>query len=214
MFITLFLSILNAQVKKPVNSTYYDQKKSMFELLPDTENEIVFLGNSITDGCEWSELFQNARIKNRGISGDQTAGVYARLDEVIASHPSKIFIMIGVNDLAAGVSVDSIMHNYNKIVHKIRSSSPGTRIFIQSILPVHSAYVRFKNHTSKTDQILFLNKRLQELCNNLNIVYIDLHSRFKTIENQIDEKFTNDGLHLTGEGYLLWKSIIEKHVCD
>ena len=67
--------------------------------MPDTPNEIIMLGNSITDGCEWSELFQNSNIKNRGISGDITEGVLYRLDEVTRSKPAKVFLLIGINDL-------------------------------------------------------------------------------------------------------------------
>jgi lysophospholipase L1-like esterase len=214
IFLALLHSFLIAQDKKPMISTYYDQKKTMFELLPDTENEIIFLGNSITDGCEWSELFQDTRLKNRGISGDRTAGVLARLDEVLSSHPLRIFIMIGVNDLAAGISEDSIMVNYNKIIQKIHEDSPDTETYVQNVLPVHAAFSKFKNHTDKTEQILQLNKRLEKLCGDHNIKYIDLHSQFKTEDNQIDLKYTNDGLHLTGAGYLLWKSVIEKYVTD
>jgi lysophospholipase L1-like esterase len=212
--LSLLISLVSGQEKKPPVSTYYEQKKSLFEVLPNSENEIIFLGNSITDGCEWSELFQDNRIKNRGISADQTAGVYARLDEVLSSFPLKIFLMIGVNDLAAGISEDSIMTNYRKIIHKIRSDSPETQIFVQSILPVNAAFIKFKNHTNKTTEILRLNQRILELCDKFEILYIDLYSHFETKEHQIDPKYTNDGLHLTGAGYLLWKSIIEDFVRD
>ena len=86
-------------------SEYYYHKKAHFENLPNTQDEIIFLGNSITDGCEWSELFQDLRIKNRGISGDITEGVLQRLKEVTESKPSKVFIMIGVNDISKKFSI-------------------------------------------------------------------------------------------------------------
>lgn len=53
-------------------STYYYQRASLFEQLPTSSDDILFIGNSITDGGEWSELFQNPHVKNRGISGDTT----------------------------------------------------------------------------------------------------------------------------------------------
>lgn len=55
-------------------STYYYQRVSLFEQLPISSDDILFIGNSITDGGEWSELFQNSHVKNRGISGDTTWG--------------------------------------------------------------------------------------------------------------------------------------------
>ena len=54
--------------------TYYDQRELLFESLPTSQSDIIFLGNSITDGGEWAELFQNPDCKNRGISADITAG--------------------------------------------------------------------------------------------------------------------------------------------
>ena len=50
-------------------SEYNFQRRSLFEKLPVTSKDIVFLGNSITDGGEWNELLANPRVKNRGISG-------------------------------------------------------------------------------------------------------------------------------------------------
>jgi hypothetical protein len=28
----------------------------------------------------------------------------------------------------------------------------------------------------------------------------------------MDEKYSNDGLHLLGSGYLVWKSVLEKYI--
>ena len=118
----------NEQKKsKPAFSTYYYQRKSLFDILPDRPGEIVFLGNSITDGAEWTELFDNPNVINRGISGDITAGVLYRLDEVTRSKPEKIFLMIGVNDLARGVSPDSVVKNIRTIIGRIRKDSGAPR---------------------------------------------------------------------------------------
>jgi len=200
--------------KDPGFSTYYLQKKSLFELLPNDQNEIIFLGNSITDGCEWSELFQNPLIKNRGISGDITDGVLARLNEVTESEPSKIFLMIGVNDLARGRSVDSILINYREIVSKIRQTTPNTELFLQSVLPVNAEYPRFNNHVNKSDSILIMNQRLQAIASEYGLTYIDLHGSFKNRDGQLDPAYSNDGLHLTGPGYLLWKKLINPYVSE
>jgi hypothetical protein len=105
-------------------STYYNQRRTLFEKLPDTKGEIIFLGNSITDGCEWSELLNNPKLKNRGISGDTTDGVLFRLSEVTRSQPAKVFLLIGINDLSRGVSKDTVFSNICKIANKIRRK-PG-----------------------------------------------------------------------------------------
>lgn len=197
------------------HSTYYYQRKTLFEKLPNARNEIIFLGNSITDGCEWAELFNDLRVKNRGISGDVTQGVLDRLQEVVESKPAKIFIMIGVNDLARGLSVDEVVSNYRKILQGIRSASPETRIYIQSVLPVNDHFTKFKNHVNKTEQIMAVNEHLVKMADEFDhTVYIDLFSPFATDDNKLNPEYTNDGLHLTGDGYLLWKSLVQDYVFD
>ena len=209
--LAVFISPIIAQDKNTTDnrfSTYYYQKRTLFELLPNDSGEIIFVGNSITDGCEWSELFKNPLIKNRGISGDITDGVLDRLNEITESIPVKIFLMIGVNDLAKGKSVASIIHNYRMILDKIHQDSPETQLFVQSVLPVNAAYPKFKNHVNKTDSIIVLNKRVSELATEYGLTYIDLYEAFTGEDGQMDPTYSNDGLHLTGSGYILWKQLI------
>lgn len=206
-------SSLFAQEKKvPKFSTYYYQKKSLFEALPDTKREIIFLGNSITDGGEWSELFKNPNIKNRGISGDITDGVLFRLDEVLSSKPVKIFIMIGVNDLAAGKTPEYVLVNYSKILARIKDASPKTKVYVQSVLPVNKTLGMFPNHTDKAKEINEVNKGLKDMAINFDYQFIDLTFIFSDKAGRLNEQYTNDGLHLMGKGYLVWKDAIKKYI--
>ena len=78
----LFAAALFVAVASFAQNEYNYQKRSLFEQLPIRGNDIVFLGNSITDGCEWAELFNNRHIKNRGISADRSGWLLDRLDPV------------------------------------------------------------------------------------------------------------------------------------
>jgi len=135
LIFTILISVCVAQDAAPKHSTYYWQRASLF------------LGDSITDGGEWCELFGDARLKNRGISGDVTWGVLDRLSEVTAGKPVKIFLMIGVNDLARGKTVEEIIANYETIVERIRRETPQTQLYIQSVLPVNPVFGTFKKIT-------------------------------------------------------------------
>ena len=190
------------------STTYYQQKLTLFKLLPDTKNEIIFLGNSITDIGEWAEIWDNKKVKNRGISGDNTFGVLARLDEVVSSKPAKIFIMIGVNDISKSTPDSVIISNYKKIINRIKLASPNTKIIVQSILPTNNNFTAFKNHQNKTEHILFINDVLEKYCIENKLVYIDLYNAFLDDEKKLDKKYTNDGLHINGYGYMKWKEIL------
>ena len=70
------------QAQEQKHSTFYYQRATLFEVLPTSKSDIIFLGNSITNGGEWAELLGNPHAKNRGISGDTTQGVLDRLREL------------------------------------------------------------------------------------------------------------------------------------
>ncbi|MFH5833667.1 GDSL-type esterase/lipase family protein [Halalkalibaculum sp. DA3122] len=198
--------------KKPDFGAYYYHKKTLFEHLPNAENEIIFLGDSITDGNEWAELFGSPRLKNRGISGDVTDGILYRLSEVTESSPAQVFIMIGVNDLARGIPVETVISNYEKILDRIRRETPRTEIYVQSILPVNDEFSQFSSHTDKTPQIKEANSRLAALAREKEAIFINLFDDFSTGEDKLNPDYTEDGLHLNGQGYVVWKSVVDSHL--
>jgi len=189
-------------------TTYYQQKVTLFNLLPNTKKEIIFLGDSITDIGEWEEIWGNKAVKNRGISSDNTFGVLARIHEITEAKPAKVFIMIGINDIAKNTPDSIIISNYKKIITNIKMASPSTKIMVQSILPTNNNFTAFKNHQNKTEHILFVNAALQKYCAENKIVYVDLYNGFIDGENKLDKKYTNDGLHVNGYGYIKWKEIL------
>ncbi len=202
------LSQLTNSPKETVTfSSYYLDRKSLFDILPSNKNAVVFLGDSITNRCEWSELFDNPNIKNRGINGDNTYGILKRLDQITNSQPSKIFLMIGINDIIAKQELDKIIYKYRLILRGIKQSIPGNQVFIQSVLPVNNRLKLIADN----NEIIALNNRLKGLANEFKYKYIDLYSIFST-KNQLTELYTNDGIHLNGIGYLTWKQAISEYV--
>lgn len=206
-----------AQIKLPAYndslfSTYYWQRVKLFDLMPLQRDDIVLVGNSITDGGEWNELFHDLHVKNRGISGDITAGVLHRWAPIVAAKPRAIFLMIGTNDLARGIGTDSVVKNILLAADYLQQESPATRLYIQSILPVTDYYKKFGGHTSKATQIKETNTRLKEAAQQHRYTFVDLHTEFIEASGKLQQQLTNDGLHLTGDGYLLWKHLIYPYV--
>ena len=211
MAILALASSIHAQERK--YSTFYYQRATLFEELPVTSSDIIFLGNSITNGGEWAELFDNPHVKNRGISGDVCMGVYDRLDAILKGSPAKIFLLIGINDVDRGASADTIVERIGMIVDKIRKDSPSTKIYLQSVLPVSDHYKMFNGHTSRWQVVPEINKGLVRLAADRGVKYIDLYSHF--IDNttgKMNIEYTNDGLHLLGKGYKRWVGIVKPYV--
>lgn len=193
-------------------STYYYQRASLFDVLPVDSTDIVFVGNSITDGSEWHELFQNPRVKNRGISGDTTQGIYDRLDAILKGHPAQLFLLAGTNNVPRGESADSIAEGIRRIVQKIKRQSPRTEILVQSLLPVTPHYGMFEGHTSRWQMIPDINRAIRKVTQEEQVTFIDLFPHFSDERGQMKTIYTNDGLHLLGNGYLHWKEIIEPYI--
>lgn len=211
------ISFLNAQLPQPawpdsLFSPYYHQRVTHFETLPRGAGAIVFIGNSITDGGEWGELFGDLKVRNRGISGDLSAGLLNRLGGLIRSQPSKVFLMIGINDLARGIRPDSIARNIWRLVAGLHAGLPAVQVYIQSTLPVNADLGRFSNHTNKTEAVQQLNALLAAQAASRQYTFVDLYPSFCNAMGRLDTAFTNDGLHLSGAGYLLWKHLIFPYV--
>lgn len=214
IIVTLLVSLMSSAQERKY-STFYEQRATLFEELPVTSKDIIFLGNSITNGGEWGELFNNKNVKNRGISGDICMGVYDRLGAILKGKPAKIFLLIGINDISRGTSADTIVYRIGMIVSKIRKESPKTKLYLQSVLPVTDHYKMFGGHTAHWQEIKEMNDGIKSLADKENLTYVDLYSSFvdeQTGKMNID--YTNDGLHLLGKGYMKWVEIVKPYITE
>ncbi|MDE5789736.1 MAG: hypothetical protein K2H96_00705 [Muribaculaceae bacterium] len=191
---------------------YWDRKVSQFDSLPVYPEDIVFLGNSITDGGHFNELFNMPNIKNRGISSDVINGVAKRLSQVTKGHPSKIFLLIGINDVSQNVTVPNLLKRYETLVDSIISQTPETKLYVQSVMPVNHSFKRYKTLYGKDKVITEFNKGIKEMAEKKGVTYIDLWPFLADNQGRLKKEYTNDGLHLSGAGYKAWTKGIDKYV--
>lgn len=190
----------------------YAVKSAQFRSYPNSRKDIIFLGNSITAGTDWAELLGNPHCRNRGISGDITYGILARLDEVTEGQPAKIFLLIGINDIQHNTPDSIIISNYRKIVQTIKSASPRTKIHVQTLLPTNNTFTQFKNHYNKDEHIAAVNEEIRKIAAEEKVTCIELNKAFQDAEGKLDKKLTMDGLHLNAEGYKLWAGILKTYL--
>jgi hypothetical protein len=177
---------------------HYPNRVAEFKKEPLVANDIVFLGNSITEqGGDWSLKVDNTKARNRGISGDTTEGVIARLGEVVFFKPQKVFILIGINDLFRDdMSAEKVFNNILKIVSQIHEGSPETKTFVQTILPTTTE--NLKEKIKKTNSLLKNSEGTAPY------KIISLHTSFVTEEDLMDMQLSTDGVHLNEKGYKTW----------
>ncbi len=185
----------------PFRSHRYD----VFKVLPLNEQNIVFVGNSITNMHEWWEAFgSESNIVNRGVWGTFIGETVQHIEAVAMGKPQKVFFMVGTNDLGKNGSrnIDDIIENTRIMVERLQRVSPATEIYIQGILP--SVYNRVLEQLEET------NERLKELCSEYDITYVDLWDDLFSLTQ--DNTHTLDGLHMKASGYQIWTKKIQELV--
>ena len=196
------------------HTEFYYQRASLFELLPVDSTHIVFLGNSLTNGCEWHELLGMPNVINRGINGDIVQGVEERLEPVVKGHPAKIFLLTGVNDVSHDLTADSIAAGIVALARHIREASPTTKLYVQSLLPFNMEFGRYKLLTNKEQVVRDINTLVRPQIEALGATWIDLYPHFADENGNLRADLTNDGLHLLGPGYLIWREQLLPYLND
>ena len=204
----------------------YHKRIIDFKKFPIGFKKIVFLGNSITEGARsWNKRLNQRNIVNRGISGDITEGVLERLGEIYYYKPLAVFILIGINDLfdtnienGEVINPKYVANNIINIAKNIKAESIHTSIYIQTILPVNlDMYELVKNIKLEREkdlnkQIIETNTMLKTVELPVGIHIIDTHKEFLDNDNNLNEIYSSDGVHLNEEGYKIWTSLLSDEV--
>jgi lysophospholipase L1-like esterase len=175
---------------------------------------VVLLGDSITEGFDVGKYFPGRRILNRGIGADvignnmpsdDPRGVLQRLDNsVFDCAATDVFILIGINDLNTGRTVESMEPGYRELLKRLRERQPGLKIHVQSVLPTSG------QHAKQNAPVRTFNEKLKNLAAEFQCDWMDLHALMRDDHGDLKAEFTNDGLHLTDPGYRVWRAEILK----
>ncbi len=208
LYILCFLlpSLVTAQHTR---TEHWRDRTTLFIIEAETidTNKVVFLGNSLTEGFDLRKFFSGSQPVNRGIGGDHIDGLLERFDySVLKLKPSKLFVMIGINDIGAGDPDSLIRSNYQVLLRTILKSLPNTRVYIQSILPTTAQW-----SNCPVEKIKGNNKFIEDFSIRFGFTWIDLYSKFVTKEGYLKKDYTTDGLHLNSKGYVYWSALLKKY---
>lgn len=181
-----------------------DQRTPHLSILAGDSLSLWFPPELLPEGKNWL---------NQGISGETSNGLLKRLKIFDRTQPELIFVMIGINDLIGGMSDGVILDNQRQIISYLQKAHPTAQIIIQSILP-HGAEEatwkgRKKLQTIANSRIRQLNQQLQSISTKKGVKYLDLYPLFTNKQGNLRREFTTDGLHLSPEGYIVWRSALQ-----
>jgi lysophospholipase L1-like esterase len=214
----IVVTVVNANAQTPVKidsgyaNSYYQQRVEYFNKMSHVKNEVVFLGNSITERGEWQEILSGYRypIVNRGVGGDNSFGILARMDEVLIAKPKAIFLMDGINDLFRKLPYEVSINNYRRIIRKIKQQSPKTKIYIESALPINEEMTSASYTKGRSTMVPVLNEKIKQLAKEEKVTYIDIVPLFADEKGNLKREITMDGVHLKASAYITWVNYLKE----
>ena len=187
--------------------SYYDQKCASFAKQNSnlSKGQIVFIGDSLTDFYHLDDYFTTLPLAtyNRGIAGDTSGGVLDRLQiSLFDIAPSKIVLMIGINDINGGKSLEDILTNYRAILTSIKENLPAAEVICESVLPMNATVANYKiDLDAGTEKIKALNVGIQALAQEKGCPFVNLYPLLSDGNDHLVEGYSTDGLHLSAAGY-------------
>ena len=212
---TLLVAMLCAITTIFADAPFRNHRYDSFKVLPITSENIVFIGNSITDMHCWSEAFVTSNgdylpIVNRGNSGTYSTEQSDNLESYIYGKPKKVFMMIGTNDIATSgglnASPEQVLAYVKSIVTRIHARSPQTKVYLYSIL---------KNNTSNRVEATWLktNELVKAYADATDkVTYIDLYNKLAGVAS--GGAWSYDNLHLTAGAYQAWCETICQYLAE
>jgi len=172
----------------------------------------VLIGDSLSLWFPTELLPPDQTWLNQGISGETSLGLLNRLELLDKTQPQVIFVLIGINDLIRGVQDQTILANQQLIIRYLRRVHPQAKIVVQSILPHGAEKATWEGRdrliSIPNSRIREINQHLKAIAKDEGGIYLDLYSIFADPEGNLKTDLSTDGLHLSSQGYFVWRSAL------
>ena len=205
--------------QKSDTQLYYEAKCAAFAVQNAnlSQGQIVFIGDSITDLFHLDDYFTDLPLAtyNRGIGGDSSAGVLYRLQlSLFDIAPSKVVLMIGINDINGGVDHDTLVQNYTAILTLINTNLPAAEVYCMSVIPQHDTLTTYTgiDVDATAPRILAANQSIAALAASFGYTYVDLYSAVSDGSDHLQKSLSDDGIHLNAAGFAVWASVIKPYL--
>lgn len=211
LFCSVFFLALYTNAQDWANLKRYQSENRDLQAPTKSENRVVFMGNSITQG--WKEKHPDFFIKNpyidRGISGQTTPQMLIRFrQDVIALQPKVVVILAGTNDIAGNTgpsTLEMIMDNISSMAEIAAANK--IKVVLCSVLPAYE--YPWRKGMEPNIKIPLLNEMIKTYALRKNFVYLDYFSAMTDEKNGMKAEYTTDGVHCSSKGYELMESMVQ-----
>jgi lysophospholipase L1-like esterase len=207
----------------PRDQNWMKRHESFNAISKQGEAQIVFLGDSITQGWEgngkevWAQKWAPLKAANFGIGGDRTEHVLWRLDHgnFDGLHPKLVVLMIGTNNTGHqgrdgyACTAQQTADGVKAILQRLHAKVPGAKVLLLAIFPRGATPDdNFRKQNEATNALIakFADGRM--------IHYMDIGSVFLQPDGTLPKDIMPDLLHLNAVGYGKWSGAIEGKVAE
>ncbi len=192
-------------------------------------DDAVFIGDSITEGIKLYDVMSNTTVLSD--TGVNLSSIYTRKNikvqngediTIIDAYknlgvtegtvaPTKTYILMGINSMF--LAKEDFIAKYQELIEALQVEQPQSTIYVQSILPVTDGYQQRRPEFANSI-IDDYNAGLIAMCEEMDIVYLDVASVFKDENGNLPTDASSDGLHFTASWYSTWFDYLRKNTVD
>jgi lysophospholipase L1-like esterase len=185
--------------------------------------DVYFLGDSITrrwQGTDypehkknWDHNFHGWNAANFGWGGDSIQNVLWRLQhgELDGVNPKAVVLMIGTNNLGSlrpsdetAAKTEEVVRGIRTLINIIREKAPAAKVVLMGITPR-----RDQNGVNFKPVIARINSQLRAFADGNSIAFLNINDKLTDREGNLLKGVTEDGLHLSVEGYQIWADALK-----
>lgn len=171
------------------------------------EPKTIFYGSSSIR--LWSKLyedFEGFKPVNLGFGGSTLAACVWYFDQIVSPirHPNTFILYAGDNDLGDGRHPEEVLIFFRELMLKLRERYADIPFYYISIKPSIS-------RMEIIDEIIEANKLIEDEINAKtgNNYFVNIFDKMIGSDGKpIASYFEDDGLHLSRDGYIVWREII------
>ena len=190
-----------------------EEYSTMIDKLKSEYTNYLFLGDSITDYYNLDTYYGGLPVVNSGIEGNTTEDILNDMkNRVYNYNPSKVFLLIGTNDLIHDMEVEEIVSNIEKIISEINNNEPQAEIYVESIYPVNDNLNEDMVNVRNNEDIMEINEKIKAYCEANDCTYINIYDILLDDDGNFNEKYTDDGLHPNSRGYEVITEELKKYL--
>ncbi len=214
LFIFMAFVCQNAHAQDQANIDHYRDENIKTGPTSRTEERVVFMGNSITEGWKLVSpgFFSSRPYINRGISGQSTPQMLRRFrTDVIAVRPAAVVILAGTNDIAGSTDPSTLKRVEKNLVSMAEMAKENDiKVILCSVLPAYN--FPLYPYCNPDKDIPALNDMIKSCAEKNGYIYIDYFSSMVDERNGLKDEYTYDGIHPNKAGYKIMEPLAEEAI--